>query len=108
SGTQLRGRVALLSVRFGSGFDTAQILAARGRGLGGGPRIWHFGTGDRDEIDRFASRFGVSVLREGSGAESVTHNLRTAVIGSDGTLQTVLTGNEWTPADLIEAVRRAH
>jgi len=106
--TQLRDRVALLSVSFDPAFDTPHILAARARELGANPRIWHFATGDRDEIDRFASRFGVSVLREGSGPESVTHNLRTAVIASDGTLQTVLTGNEWTPADLIEAVRHAH
>jgi len=29
------------------------------------------------------------------------------VIGSDGTLETVLSGNDWTPAQLMDAVRRA-
>jgi hypothetical protein len=37
----------------------------------------------------------------------VTHNLRTAVIGSDGTLLKMYTGNEWTPAELTEALRQA-
>jgi protein SCO1 len=106
--SQLRDRVALLSVSFDPAFDTPAILAARARQLGANPRIWHFATGDLDEIDRFASSFGVSVVREGAGADSVTHNLRTAVIGSDGTLRTVFSGNEWTPSELTEAVRLAH
>jgi protein SCO1/2 len=84
------------------------VLAAHAHKLGADPRIWHFATGDQQSIDQFASRFGVSVLREGAGAENVTHNLRTAVIASDGTLQTILTGNEWTPDELMRAVRQAH
>ena len=105
---QLRDRVALLSISFDPTFDTPEVLAAHAHQLGADRRVWHFATGDRQSIDQFASRFGVSVMREGTGAENVTHNLRTAVIGSDGTLQTVLTGNEWTPAELMRAVRQAH
>ena len=105
---QLRDRVALLSVSFDPAFDTPPVLAAHAKELGADPRIWHFATGERDAIDRFAARFGVSVMREGTNAEGVTHNLRTAVIGSDGTLQAVFNGNEWTPAELIDAVRHAH
>ncbi len=104
---QLRDRTALLSVSFDPAFDTPPVLAAHAKKLGADPRIWHFATGDRDAIDSFASRFGVSVVREGANAENVTHNLRTAVIGSDGALRTVFNGNEWTAAELIDAVRRA-
>lgn len=104
---QLRDRVALLSVTFDPAFDTPAVLAAHAKKLGADPRIWHFATGDREVIDRFASRLGVSVIREGTNAENVTHNLRTAVIGPTGTLRTVFTGNEWTPAQLMDAVRRA-
>jgi hypothetical protein len=50
---------------------------------------------------------GVSVVREGTTAEGVTHNLRTAVIGPDGKLRTVFTGNDWTTAQLMDAVRHA-
>ena len=105
--TKLRERVALLSVSFDPAFDTPPVLAAHAKTLGADPRVWHFVTGDREAIDRLASRFGVSVMREGTDAEGVTHNLRTAVIGSDGTLQTVFNGNDWTPAQLMDAVRRA-
>jgi protein SCO1/2 len=105
---QLRDRVALLSVSFDPAFDTAPVLAAHAKVLGADPRVWHFATGEPESIDRLASQFGVSIIREGTSAEGVTHNLRTAVIGSDGTLQTVFTGNEWTPADLLDAVRHAH
>jgi len=105
--SQLRDRVALLSVSFDPSFDTPPVLAAHAKVVGADPRVWHFATGERDSIDRLASQFGVSIIREGTSAESVTHNLRTAVIGSDGTLQTVFTGNEWTAADLLDAARRA-
>jgi protein SCO1 len=104
----LRDRVALLSVSFDPDFDTPPILAAHARQAGADSRVWQFATGDRNDIDAFASRFGVSVVREGTGPEGLTHNLRTAIIGSDGTLSAVLTGNDWTPADLIDALRRAH
>lgn len=107
SDPQLRDRVALLSVTFDPTFDTPPVLAAHARQLGADPRIWHFATGDRNAIEGFASRLGVSVIREGTNAENVTHNLRTAVIGSNGTLRTVFSGNEWTPAQLIDAVRQA-
>jgi protein SCO1 len=105
---QLRDRAALLSISFDPDFDTPPVLAAHARQVGTDPRIWHFATGDRAAVEAFALRFGVSVIREGTAAETVTHNLRTAIIGSDGTLSAMLTGNEWTSAELIDAMRRAH
>jgi protein SCO1/2 len=105
---QLRSRAALLSVSFDPEFDTPPVLAAHGKQVGADSAVWHFATGDRSAIEALASRFGVSVMREGTAAEGVTHNLRTAVIGSDGRLSAMLTGNEWTPAELIDAMRRAH
>jgi protein SCO1 len=105
---QLRDRAALLSISFDPDFDTPSVLAAHARQVGTDPRIWHFATGDRAAVEAFALRFGVSVIREGTAAETVTHNLRTAIIGSDGTLSAMLTGNEWTSAELIDAMRRAH
>jgi protein SCO1 len=105
---QLRDRVRLLSISFDPAFDTPAVLAAHAQKLAADPQIWHFATGDVGAIDRFASRFGVSVMREGPGAENVTHNLRTAVIGSDGTLQAAFSGNEWTIDEVIGAARQAH
>jgi len=105
---QLRDRVRLLSVSFDPTFDTPSVLAAHAKTLGADPRIWHFVTGDSESIDRFASRFGVSIVREGTQAENITHNLRTGVIGSSGTLEAAFTGNDWTPQQVVDAVRRVH
>ena len=105
--SQLRNRAALLSVTFDPDFDTPSVLAAHAKQVGADSAVWHFATGERSAIESLASRFGVSVMREGTAAEGITHNLRTAVIGSDGRLSAMLTGNEWTPAELIDAMRRA-
>ena len=106
--SQLRNRAALLSVSFDPDFDTPAVLAAHAKQLGADSTVWHFATGDRSAIETLASRFGVSVVREGTAAEGITHNLRTAIIGSDGRVSAMLTGNEWTSAELIDAMRRAH
>lgn len=105
---RLRDRIALLSVSVDPAFDTPQVLAAHAKHAGADPRVWRFVTGERDAIAAFASRFAVSVLRDGSEAADITHNLRTAVIASDGTLLTILNGNDWTPADLMKALRQTH
>jgi len=104
----MRDRIALLTVSFDPAFDTPQVLAAHAQRVGADPRLWHFVTGERDAIAAFASAFAISVIREGSNAADITHNLRTAVIASDGTLLTIFNGNDWTPADLIHALRQAH
>jgi protein SCO1 len=102
----LRDRVTLLSVSFDPAFDTPAVLTAHAARLGADPRVWHFVTGSQDEIAAFASRFGTSIIRDPSNAADITHNLRTAVIASDGTLATIFKGNEWTPADLLRTVRQ--
>jgi protein SCO1/2 len=104
----LRDRVALLSISFDPAFDTPAILEAHARHAGADPRVWHFATGEQHDVDAFAARFGVSIIREPSNPADITHNLRTGVIDSGGRLQTILNGTGWTPADLVAAVRQAH
>ena len=64
-------------------------------------------TGDREAIRAFASRFGVSIMGEGAGGTNITHNLRTAVVGADGNIVHIFGGSDWTPAELLDALRRA-
>jgi protein SCO1/2 len=104
----LRARAALLSISFDPAFDTPQILQAHARQAGADPAVWHFATGEQKDIDAFASRFGVSILREPSNPSDITHNLRTGVIDSTGHLATILSGTGWEPAELLAALRRAH
>jgi protein SCO1/2 len=100
----LAGRVKLLSVSFDPAYDTPAVLRAHAAKLGAHAETWSFLTGSRDDVDRFASRFGVSIGRD--TPSDITHNLRTAVVQPDGRLARVFTGNDWTPMQLLEALKR--
>jgi protein SCO1/2 len=103
----LKRTVHLLSVSFDPAFDTPSVLAAHGRKVGADPAFWTFATGDRQEIERFGSRFGITLLPQADSATEIVHNLRTAIIDADGRLVTILHGNEWKSSDLIAALTKA-
>jgi protein SCO1 len=98
-------KVHLLSVSFDPLEDTPPVLKKHARELGADPRIWTFVTGDRDEIDRWASRFGVSVSRALNDPTNITHNLRTVIVDRQGNLVQTYTGNQWTPEHVIADVK---
>ena len=94
-------RVHLVTVSFDPLTDTPPVLKKHARSLDADFTRWTFLTGDRDEVDQFAARFGVSVSRAMNEARDIAHNLRTAIIGADGTLIKVYTGNDWTPDQVM-------
>lgn len=100
----LAGKVRLLSVSFDPANDTPAVLTAHAARAGAKPG-WAFATAPPAIVDRFAAEFGVNVIRETDG--SITHNLRTAVIGPDGRVAAVYSGNDWTAAQLVDDLRRA-
>src|SRR5262249_26469875 len=89
------------AVSFGPVTQTPDGLTGHAPALDADPARWTFLTGDRDEIDRFASRFGVQVSRALNDPRDITHNLRTAIISADGTLVKVYTGNDWTTDQVL-------
>lgn len=97
--------VRLLSVSIDPATDTPAVLKAHGAKLGLDPRIWNFVTGDRDDIDQFAGRFGVSISRATNDPKDITHNLRTVIIDRQGNLVQSYSGNEWTPEQVLADVR---
>ena len=97
--------VRLLTVSFDPVTDTPPVLKKHAEKLGADPRIWTMLTGDRDDIDQWASRFGVSVSRAMNDPRDITHNLRTAIIDRQGNLVQIYTGNEWTPDQALADVR---
>jgi protein SCO1 len=101
----LRGRARLLSVSFDPDADTKERLAAHAARYSADPNIWRFATADREVVDRFAAAFGVNVVREAD--TTITHNMRTAVIGPDGRVARVFDGSDWTPGDLAAEMQRA-
>lgn len=101
----LAGKVRLLTVSFDPKFDRAAVLRAHAQTLGADPAMWTFATAEETVIDRFAAMFGVNVIRETDG--TITHNLRTAVVGPSGRLSAILENNAWTADDLARALKAA-
>jgi protein SCO1/2 len=93
--------VHLVSVSVDPITDTPAVLKQHATKLGADPRLWTFLTGDRDALDQWASRFGMSVSRAMNDSRDITHNLRTAIIDGNGTLVKTYTGNEWTPDQVL-------
>ncbi len=99
---RLRESVRMLSISFDPEYDTPAVLEAHGRRVGADGTIWRFATADRRTIDTMAPRFGVVVVRD--DPNSITHNLRTAVIDRQGRLVTIYNGGDWTPDTLVTAL----
>jgi protein SCO1/2 len=93
--------VHLVTISFDPLTDTPPVLKKHAKGLGADFTRWTFLTGDRDDIDQFGARFGVSVSRALSDARDIAHNLRTVIIGADGKLVKVYTGNDWSPEQVL-------
>jgi protein SCO1/2 len=101
----LAGKVRLLSVSFDPKFDRAAVLRQHARTLAADPRVWTFATADEAVVDRLAARFGVNVIRERN--DTITHNLRTAVIAPSGRVTAILDSNAWTAEDLVRELKAA-
>lgn len=103
----LRGRVKLVSVSFDPDHDTPEVLAAHAARLRADTTIWTFLTGDRVTIDRLAAKLGVGVIRTAPGSTEITHNLRTTLVGADGRIVKIYSGNDWTPGTILADLRAA-
>jgi protein SCO1/2 len=97
--------VRLVSVTFDPEFDTPAVMAMHAKTVGADPRYWHFLTGNRPQVMDFAKRFGI--ISEPGDANSIVHNLRTAVIDPTGHIVKVYSGNMWTPAELVADLKAA-
>jgi protein SCO1 len=97
--------VHLVTVSFDPENDTPAVLKKHGETLGYNPKLWTFLTGNREDVEKFASGFGVSVARATTDPKDITHNLRTAIVDRRGNLTKVYTGNEWTPGDVMADIK---
>lgn len=97
----LKANVRLLSVSFDPDFDTPARLTAAAAALKADPTIWRLVTAPRDRVDEFGARFGLTVVREGPNGQTITHNLRTPLLGRDGRLVKQYNGNDWSPDDVV-------
>jgi protein SCO1 len=100
----------LLSVSFDPKYDTPAVLKTYGgeyMGLYAKPKFdhWEFAAPPEDELARVTQFFNVGITPGDAGA--LNHSLSTVVIGKDGKVAAWYPTNDWQPAELALAVRRA-
>ena len=94
-----------MSVSFDPIIDTPPVLKKHAQTLGADLSRWTFLTGDRDDVDRFAARFGV--LDRARADRPARHHTQPAHGDRRrrGKLVKVYTGNEWTPDQVLATSR---
>ena len=97
--------VRLLSVSIDPLTDTPPVLKAHAKALDADHRVWTFVTGERDQLDQWASRFGMSITRAMNDQRDISHTLRTAIVDRQGNLVQTYIGREWTPEQVLADVR---
>ena len=91
-----------LSISFDPGFDTPEMLSSyAGFYRTGDASHWLFAVASTDVLTNLAPRLDLMIMHEGN---SISHNLRTVVLDSNGIIYRQLDGNEWTPKELADAV----
>ena len=98
------GDWSLLSISLDPTTDTPAVLAAHARKVGAADGRWRFATGDAEQLEKLSAPFGLAVVRAGA---VLNHNLRTVVVGTDGRVRRIFTGNQWSAAELAAEMQRA-
>jgi protein SCO1 len=107
---ELRDKIRLLSISFDPENDTPEKLRSYGIGyLGVGAKpdftVWQLAVGKDAEVRKIADFYGLRYEVDESNKALINHSLRTAVIAPDGKVAKILTGNDWTPADLLKELK---
>ncbi|MEZ5308112.1 MAG: SCO family protein [Pyrinomonadaceae bacterium] len=109
----LAKKVLLVSVSFDPERDTPEKLRAYGLGYLGkktgekGFEVWKLASGSESEIKKVADFAGLFYERDKNNKLIFNHSLRTMLVAPDGKVLRVLSGNDWTPDDLIKGLREA-
>ncbi len=95
----------LLSISFDSEFDRPEILAGFGKFYrGDDTNRWRFAVASTNTLAGLAPQVDLHFWRE---AGSISHNLRTVVLDSDGKIFRQFNGNDWTALELADAIAEA-
>ncbi len=99
----------LLSISFDPKYDTPAVLKSYGgayTGLYTKEKFehWDFAVPPQDELNRVTEFFNVGVTPIDG---QLTHSLSTVLIGKDGKVAVWYPSNEWTPAEVVAAIKDA-
>ncbi|MFT3742712.1 MAG: SCO family protein [Pyrinomonadaceae bacterium] len=107
---EFKEKIRLLSISFDPENDTPEKLKSYGTGyLGKGAKpdftVWQLAVGSDAEVRKIADFFGLRYEVDQNDKTQINHSLRTAVIAPDGKVTKIFPGNEWKPADLLDALK---
>ncbi len=105
---QLYAKTHLLSISIDPAYDTPQVL--RSYGAAHTERYeketfahWEFAAGTSDQVKEIAQFFGLTYFPE---KDQIIHSLRTVIIGPDGKVAKIYSGNEWTPEEVVAELKK--
>jgi protein SCO1/2 len=95
----------LLSISFDPNFDTPQMLAGYADLYrGADTNRWLFAVASTNTLAELAPKVDLHFWHENG---SISHNLRTVVLDTNGKISRQFDGNDWTPQELVDAIRDA-
>ena len=109
----LSERFRLLSISFDPERDTPAKLRSYGLGYLGnktgekGFDVWQLAVGKDKEVRKVADFSGLRYEVDAKDKTQFNHSLRTVIIDKKGEVRKVLSGNDWKPEDLINAMKAA-
>jgi protein SCO1/2 len=99
--SQAFNNTRLLSISIDPETDTSAVLRSYGEGYVAGidPTFqhWEFATGSPEEVRKAADFFGLAYNQKDG---QIVHSLSTVLIGKDGKVVKVYSGNDWKPEDV--------
>jgi protein SCO1/2 len=101
----LDGKWHLISISFDPKFDTPKVLKNYGQSYSADFLTWDFVTADQATITKLTDGFGLSFSDDEGGL--IAHNLRTVLLDKEGKIMKVISGNEWMPDELVDAMKKA-
>jgi len=94
-------KAQMLSISIDPQFDKPAVLHEYGthyvRSIDPNFAHWEFVTGSPEELRKAADFFGLSYNQQQG---QIVHTLRTVLVGPDGNIVKVYSGNEWKPAEV--------
>lgn len=95
----------LLCISFDPEFDQPEMLRNyAGIYRGTNADRWWFAAAATNILAELAPRLDLMIMHEGA---SISHNLRTVVLDTDGIIFRQFDGNDWTPQQLADALAQA-
>lgn len=105
----LYAKTHLLSVSFDPKYDTPKVLRSYGGAYTGKYTEetfahWDFAAPPEKELPKVLQFFDVGATPEKD--QTITHSLSTVIIGPDGKIAQWFPGNDWTPQQALDEVRK--